>query len=244
MKLRAFSSATKLAMVFASAIAISGAWSPSANAATVNLTSTPLTGVTGGSPAGTGVYRADLSSLGFDLASITIADSGSGVGGSPGRFSGFDLDAIKLSRTSVNTAAAVNGLLALNVFDFVSGTVFSPGTQRNPVSPKLFGTNAAGNAVDNTVATLAAFDADSSVALPDGFISLGDNGKISFNLTSLVASSSPLYLYFGEVGNNGERASGSIIVSDGIVPTPALLPGLIGLGATAWRKRRNAAAKA
>ena len=56
---------------------------------------TKLTGVTGGAPAGTAVYRADLSGLGLlDIASITIADNSSGLGGSPGQFTGFDLDAI------------------------------------------------------------------------------------------------------------------------------------------------------
>jgi hypothetical protein len=243
MKLTALSSVSaKLAMGMIGSIAISGAWSASANAATVNLTFTQLTGVTGGTPAGTGVYRADLSSLGFDLASITIADSGSGVGGASGQFSGFDLDAIKLSRTLTNTATSVNGLADLNVFDFnPSGTVFTGGTQRTPVDPKLFGTNVAGNAVNNAVATLGSFDANASTSTPFGFVSLGDGGKVSFNLTSLIASSTPLYLYIGEVGNNGESVAGTITVSDNRIPTPALLPGLIGLGTAAWRKRRNAA---
>ncbi len=41
----------------------------------------------------------------------------------------------------------------------------------------------------------------------------------------------------------GEVAFGIADVPPPAIPTPALLPGLIGLGATAWRKRRQLAAK-
>ena len=76
------------------------------NAFAVNVTLTELTGLTGGTLAGTGVYKADLSSVGLaSILSIQIADNSVGLGGSAGQFSGFDLDAIRLSTTDCATAA-------------------------------------------------------------------------------------------------------------------------------------------
>jgi hypothetical protein len=187
------------------------------NAATIPISFTPLAGLTGGSPAGTAVFRADLSAVALtSILSIAIADSSFGLGGAPGQFSGFDLDAVKLSTTLCTTAACAAGLAGLSVFDFsAAGTIFAPGTQRSPIDPKLFGTNATGINVDNAVATLGLFDGNSTTAIPGafGFVSLGDGGSLAFNLTSAVSPSS-LYLYIGEVGDNGEVAAGRITVSD------------------------------
>jgi hypothetical protein len=210
------------------------------------VTFTHLTGFTGGSPAQTAVYMADLSSVGLgSILSISIVDNSSGLGGAAGQFSGFDLDAIKLSTTACADAACVAALSGLGVFDFgPAGTVFVPGVQRVPVDPKLFGTGPGGATVDNGVATLGAFDANSTTAIPGafGFISMGDNGRLSFNLTAPV-STSGLYLYIGEVGDNGEVAAGRITVSDtpvDPVPEPAsmLLFGT-GLAGLAARRRRR-----
>jgi hypothetical protein len=210
----------------------------------VDVTLTKLTGLTGGTLAGTAVYRADLSSVGFaNLLSITISDNSNGLGGSPGQFSGFDLDAIKLSTTSCADAACVAGLAGLNVFDFGSGTLFTAGSQATPVDPKLFGTNAAGTAVDNAVATLGAFDGENSTATPDGFLSMGFNGRISFNLTA-ATNTAGLFLYIGEVGDNGEVAASSVVVREtpAEVPEPStyamLIAGLGMLGLMARRRSR------
>ena len=210
----------------------------------VDVTLTKLTGLTGGTEAGTAVYRADLSSVGFaSLLSITISDNSNGLGGSPGQFSGFDLDAIKLSTTSCADAACVQGLAGLGVFNFGAGTLFTPGLQAAPVDPKLFGTNAAGTAVDNAIATLGAFDAENTTVTPDGFLSMGFNGQISFNLTA-ATNTAGLFLYIGEVGDNGEVAASSIVVREtpAEVPEPStyamLIAGLGMLGVMARRRRQ------
>ncbi|EDX76025.1 hypothetical protein MC7420_5459 [Coleofasciculus chthonoplastes PCC 7420] len=219
-----------------------------ATAATVNLNFQKLTNVTGGDPAQTAVFRADLSAINFDINSIQIKDNSSGLGGAAGQFSGFDLDAIKLSTTQINNAADINSLPGLDVFDFTARTIFMPGVQRSPTDPKLFGTTATGNSIDNTVATLGSFDGNSTTnttfppPVANGFVSLGDNGKVGFNLTSSVSPSNSLFLYIGEVGDNGEVAAGQIIVSDQPVNVPeplTILGSATALGFAALFKREH-----
>ena len=209
----------------------------------VPVISTKLTGLTGGTPEGTAVYRADLDSVGIsDLLSISITDVSGGFGGATGQFSGFDLDGIFLSNTFCLTANCAGGLTGLSLFDYTSsGTIFNEGTQRSPTDPKLFGTDVTGTEVDNLVATLGSLDGNSTTAIPgaDGFLSMGDFGQLIFNLTSSV-STTGLYMYFGEVGDNGEVAGSSIRVSDTqFVPEPSVLVlisiGLLGL----FVSRRN-----
>jgi hypothetical protein len=215
-----------------------------------------LTGVTGGNPQATGVFKADLSSLaGTTLSSVTIHDNSAGLGGSPGQFSGFDLDAVILSTVNITDASQVGTLTRAATFNF-NNTVFTPGAQRIPTDPKLFGTDASGTAIDPLVATLDALDGNSTTntdhSVPpfaNGFVSLGDNGILGINLLSSITASSPLFLYIGEVGNNGEVAASDVEVSAtpvSPVPEPSttmllLLPLLAVLGLNAYRGRMNRA---
>ena len=222
-------------------IALLGAGNP---AEAVPVTLTKLTGLTGAVGGGTAVFSANLNSLAGSFAAIVIGDSGTTTGGSAGQFSGFDLDSIKLSFTNCATAACAQTAVGLNVFDFLAGTVFTPGSQRAPADAKLFGTAAGGGTVNNSVATLGAFDAvNSTGADATGFVSLGDGGRVAFNLTSLTSTNN-LFLYIGEVGDNGEAAASNINLSDTPIPvipepsTYALM--LLGLGALAAVARRRA----
>lgn len=219
-------------------VASIGLASPSALA--VPVVFTELTGLTGGSPAETVVFKSDLSSIGLgSILSVTISDNSGGLGGSPGQFSGFDLDAIKLSLTDCADATCAAADPGLAVFNFVTGVAFIPGIQRPVADAKLFGTGAVGNTLDDTVATLSMFDGDSSTVTPDGFISLGDGGIISFNLTA-ATSTAGLFLYIGEVGNNGELAASNVEVRSSRVPVPGTLALLgIGLAGLAIRKREK-----
>ena len=83
-----------------------------------------------------------------------------------------------------------------------------------------------------------------------GFVSLGDNGTLAINFTTALLTGGPLFLYIGEVGNNGEVAASAISISDTPVatPLPAALPlfasGAGVLGFLGWRRKRKVLASA
>jgi len=238
--------------------------STSAFAASVSVLSTHLSGTTG-SPSFqvTGVFRFDLTNVGglTSLDSITL--TGNNTGGAPGRFTGFDLDAIVLSHTLISNASGAPGLTTLNVFDYSSvGTNLTPGTLRSSVhnDTQLFGTLAGSNntLIDNSVARIGIFDAVSTTSTPDltpgslpyadGYVSIGDGGVLKFTFSSPVSITSPIYLYIGEAGNNTETVSTSVVVSGSsgggnTVPLPtAMVSGLgligaLGLGSKVLRRK-------
>ncbi|MEM9005181.1 MAG: choice-of-anchor L domain-containing protein [Cyanobacteria bacterium P01_F01_bin.86] len=177
-----------------------------------------------GSSPETAIFRANLSSL-QQLQSLTIADSGSGTGGARGERTGFDLVGVKISNVLINDATSIDDIPGLDVFDFSPlSTYFTPGDQRPssnaeyPETADMFG--AIHGNVNNAIATLDEFDFDGDT----GFLSLGDGGSIGFNLketldmgnlneTFGIDPDSPLYLYVGEAGNNGESLTGQITAS-------------------------------
>lgn len=217
--------------LLAAALLATGLGTGVAHATPISLTK--RAGIAGGTVAATAVFRADLSGAGIGtLQSITIRDNSFGIGGSAGQFSGFDLDAIILSTSSCDTALCVAGLSPLSAFNYSSGVILPRAhSALRPI--QLFGTGPTGSTVDNAVATLGLFDGE-SIAGPgaDGFLSLGDGGKISFNLSSAL-STTGLYLYLGEVGDNGEALAGEITISQESGPRarlpfpcwPSVLPG-------------------
>ena len=219
------------------------------NASAEALTFTKLTGVTGGQIAGTGVYRADLASLTtVDLITqFVITDDSHGFGGFTGQFSGFDLDAIVVAATSVDTAAEAKTLVTQPRFNYFPaatptspGVLFTPGTQRAPTDPKLFG-SVLGTpvVVDPTIATFGAFDANATIFAPfvKGFATMGDDGVLTFNLATPIDTTVPdfhLWLYIGEVGDNGEQATGGAFDT-----RPPAIIGNLSVQATAWSPCRN-----
>ncbi|MEM8494449.1 MAG: hypothetical protein AAF916_03695 [Planctomycetota bacterium] len=172
---------------------------------------TRLTGLAGPSGSGTAIFRADLSTLAADqVFSIRLFDSGSGLGGSSGQYSGFDLDAIRISTTFATTAGQASLAPGLDVFDFSpAGTTLTPGTQRPPADPKLNGTDPTGLNVDPALATLGDFD---GIFFGTGSVTLGDAGSIAFDLTSPVPTAGT-YIYLGELsGDPGEEIAGVLEV--------------------------------
>ncbi|MEB3178255.1 MAG: PEP-CTERM sorting domain-containing protein [Nostocaceae cyanobacterium] len=209
-----------------------------ATAARANLNFTQLSGVAGGNPQLTGVFRADLSQVGFNIRSLLIVDGNNPTTGVPGAFSGFDLDAVKISTHRIDAASDINAIAGVNLFNFSDrGTFFFPGTQRPPVDDKLFGTG--GSRVNHAIATLDRFDANSTTdSSAFGFVSLGNGGKIGFNFSNPIATGTPLYLYIGEVGDN-EFPSAEVLVTDQPVniPEPATVFAISLMGLYFFRLR-------
>ncbi len=221
---------------------------PKATAATFELSFTRLEGIININPrngAGTAIYRASLP-ISYDITAIQISDIVGLGGGSPGKFTGLDLDAVKISDKLITNPEDIKTLSGLNVFDFNSErTKFIAGNQRDPGNSKfkdlfkgdhLFGTKkctdnqaSSGDCVDNDIATLGNFDAN---AITDntarGFMSFGEGGQLILNLTETVSSheQKPLYLYAAEVGNN-ETLRGRVTATG----RKRRVPEPIGLGA-------------
>ncbi len=151
-----------------------------------------------------------------------------------------------LSSTLITDASEVGTLVRAATFDF-AGSILTPGAQTPPADPALFGTS--GGQVDLAVATLDAFDGNSTTAIPGafGFVSLGVGGKLALNLVTPLPIGPNEYLYIGEVGNNGEVAASNIEISSVAVGTPEpgtwamLALGFAGLSLVARNRQRKTA---
>ncbi len=184
---------------------------------------------------GTGVFRANLSDIGFAINSLTIADNGIAEGGSSGDLSGLDLDAIKISNVLITDAQDIDSIPSFNLFDFSPANTFlTPGSQRSgnrPIQPNLFGT--INGYLNNGIASLGEFDYTNNPNF-DGFATLGDGGKIGFNLQDTLEPEESIYLYIGEAGNNeAEAISGEITVSNRLLNEQSELSTDFGAAGTA-----------
>ncbi|WP_299472724.1 hypothetical protein [uncultured Roseibium sp.] len=215
--------------------------SVSSQAASVMPTFTDQGIDTSGTATSTRMYRADLTGLGLtEISAIKLTDSNSGVGGSTGIYSGFDLDAIFLD---------VDGLLTTDgdrffadSFQFSAGTT-RPGGFQGP-SPSGGPTNGSIDAttVDEAAATLNDID---GIFFGPGSLTLGDGGILTAIFSPKITVGSSLYLFAGEVsGDPGETLTGLVEISDTpptVVPLPAALPLLAGglglLGLAGFRRR-------
>jgi hypothetical protein len=122
-----------------------------------------------------------------------------------------------------------NGFNPAGSFTAANVAIAAPGASRNFIeSAQVF--------------NLSASDAGTSARYVSLFISSVWANELNNRDVNFRTSQSQL----GSLASIGEIAFGRNLragetITD--VPTPALLPGLIGLGATAWRKRRQLAAK-
>ncbi|MBK1657032.1 choice-of-anchor L domain-containing protein [Paracraurococcus ruber] len=190
------------------------------------------------------LFKADLSSLGFDLNSLILKDQSAGSGGANGIASGFDLDAVFLSRVNLASVADLGSLPRLDAFAFDAANVrFIPGTQRPTSGPGDF-INARDllGALNGlpvfAQATLDAIDGRNPLAVDGsggfGALTLGDGGSIGFDLKAALPGDGPLYLYAVEFGGAGEQLSAGITASSNrLAPKADLstdlgLPGLDG----------------
>lgn len=198
---------------------------------TVALPFTQLEGTTG-SPheLATAVFRAELPlATTSEPYTITLRDVAEQVGGSPGIFSGADIDCVKLSEQLITSAEEFNDASGLDLFDFSpQGTLFTPGIARRQVNPITQLAGADDGVLDNTEATLDVADGDSDFFnLQGGYISLGEGGQLRFTLTKPMPQKK-LFLYVGELGGTEQF---EIFVSheptQRRVPT-IVIPGILG----------------
>jgi hypothetical protein len=191
----------------------------------------------------TQVYSADLAdsfNSSLFISSITIIDDGDAIGGGPGIFSGFDLDAFFLDRDgNLNTAS--DSIFPAS-YSFIAGSTrptSNSGYLPNAAHPgPNFGALDA-TTIDYATATLNSIDAilgDNTVA--DGELCLGDGGELTAFFSPWAPVGQHLYLFLGEVGTTA-NAEYAAIFATAEVPGPAtillLASGLAAMGI--WRRR-------
>jgi len=179
-----------------------------------------------------GIFAFELGRMGpARIADITIADDGELSGGS-NLFSGFDLDAIWLSRTPPGGNVAPSDGLGALTFDSAH-VRFEPGLltpYRGDFPDSLRRDRLNGVDADGAVSfDRVTFDSiDSQARDMDGSLSLGEDGRITFTLDTPVATDG-LYLYVAErfandlpeldvgapASDPGDGTSGDAIGGDG-----------------------------
>ena len=174
---------------------------------------------------GSDIYRANLSDLGFDINSIRLGDSGSGFGGSPGRASGFDLDAVVLSREKVDQFTTLDefnlGLDRVPGLSFTLGSAqYQPGTLRPIAGEAESPLNIVNGLPDFDNATLDVVDV-LGTSVVDGAVTLGDGGSLGLDLAGPVSTDGPLYLYVAEAGLTGETITSGFRASANRLDAPA-----------------------
>ncbi len=198
--------------------------------------------------AGTLLQRVDLAAAGLTtINTIVLTDISGGVGGEPGIFSGYDLDAVFLDADGDITTTGDQ--IAFTSLAFTGGTIRPTGDVNQMPSNlnnygQYFGTTFAGDIAGfgtGQSATLDTFDASNTASrlTANGFLSLGDGGEVVLTFADILVGDS-MFLVFGEVGGQGEMLQVS-------VPSQVPLPGAVWLllsGIAALfgvSRRRNAA---
>jgi hypothetical protein len=124
-----------------------------------------------------------------------------------------------LSNVNNLTAADFNSaavLPTLDVFDFnAAGMDFRPGSQRGNPTAGVPVSGATNTGLILDASHLGVLDADGFT--DEGNITLGDGGRLAFDLHPAVSTDEPLYLYVGEDGASGETLEGTISVSSAFI---------------------------
>lgn len=176
------------------------------------------------------IYRVNLAGLGFDLNSLKLDDSNSGLFGGVNTSSGFDIDALWLShedRTGITTAAQANGMSRLDAFSFdYARTAFGQGTLRDNAGAAEYTEGVVGGLIDFQRASLNTVDGRSNIAT--GSVTMGDGGMIGFDLNQPVDTNAPLWLYVAEAGTSGETLTAGLTASENRLTAPADLSSDLG----------------